>query len=235
MGGVTMRNLRRLLIIGVALGLVMAAAGTATAGKPDKPGKPEPGGYVVTMTTPADGAGLATNCDGGSITMGGDLNRMLRHNNGFVAIDFPIEYFPTNWHRVYEATPGEGCPECDWGLSEKGLTGCHGLSQEAMDWNAGGGALVMMFGRDTVEFEWRFDYYWDFHWVKNRRVQDVLEILWLTSEPLPWTPDEGPDGTLTGTVSGPFTLKLWTKEVRTITETEFTIPLTFEMTITPVG
>jgi hypothetical protein len=162
---------------------------------------------------------------------------MLQYNNGFVAIDYPVP-----WHRFYEATPGPGCPGCEWGFSGETLTGCHGLSQQAVDTNSYRGALVMMFGRDTVEFEWRFDYYWEFgpkfeHRPDGPQEQKVLEIFWLKGGPLPWNPVEDPDGTLTGTISGPFTVELFINDDDPLTAgTVFgPVDLTFEMTLTPVG
>jgi len=236
-----MKTTRRLFTIAVTLGLVLTVVGTA-AGRPSCEEKPDAPWcspalhtYEVTMSA-AGSSGLATTCTAsGSITMSGSPNSSLETLNGFLEIRMPI-----GWWRHFEASSaatGES-----WGLGGTTLEGCHGLSASADTGDSFGGKMWLSFGQGTLDMEWRFDYYWQFRYEtkgkKLRKVQEGLELLALEGNDLRWNPTET-DGTLSGTVSGPVSLLLFTKDaVGGISENWTlleTTPMSFQLTITPIG
>jgi hypothetical protein len=203
-----MRTVRRLLILGVALGLVLAAAGTAAAGKPtceEKPDAPwcdggaESNTYEVTMT-PVGDSWLATTCPG-PLVMTGNPSSEMDAPGGDLEMQVPIA-----WSRDYDA---------GWGTAAGSFSGCHGVSDSAREYDRFGGGPWLQFGNGTINIEWRFDYYWEFSEIlrgsKVRLVQEALEILELRGDALSWMPTELPDGSLTGTVSGPVSVSLFTR------------------------
>ena len=140
--------------------------------------------------------------------MTGSLNNVLSAAGVFVEMMVPID-----WWRDYDA--GWGAPTLDEPNNLPiPFTGCHGLSQSSTEPpDPFDGALWLTFGKDssgndTVIFQWRFDYYWRFgepvqRGKKDRYPQEVLEIFELRSDAMVWEDD--------GTVSGPFTVTLFTK------------------------
>lgn len=226
-----MGTARRLLVLAMTLGLVLTVAGTA-AGKPSCPGhpscddEPAPQTYEVTMT-----GDLATTCPNEPIVMSGNPTSSLEAVNGYLETNVTIA-----WWRHFDA--GWGNPSAE--TPAAALLGCHGLSESAGSDNFPG-KIWLSFGQDTLDLEWRFDYYWQFRSEtrgnKERRVQEVLEILELAGSGLSWTPIEHEDGTLTGTVGGPVSLSLFTKAEGI---SEFWTPIgtagiSFDLAITPIG
>jgi hypothetical protein len=218
--------MKRLAILVALITVALAVPATGAAAKrQNKPPKPATT-YDVTMTS--QGSGLATTCStGGHIVMDGNPQSVLSGQG--VNLEMMV---PVVWRRDYNA---------GWGTAGPALTGCHGLSQSAIDTESFGGALWLSFGQDTVTFGWRYDYYWQFGEVRRGKktvaVQEVLEFFELTSGELPWTPTELADGTLVGTVNGDFLVTLFTKTAEDGAVHRFepigTENLTFDLAITP--
>ena len=230
-----MRRLAVLVAV-ITVALVLPSSG-ALAKKGNKPAT----SYDVTMTFGSNG-GLATTCSGTDIEMNGSLNNVL----SAAGVDLEM-MIPIDWWRDYDATWWrDSTPEVGWGTEGTSFVGCHGLSRSSTEIpDPFDGALWLTFGKDTsgndtVIFQWRFDYYWQFgepvpRGKKDHYPQEVLEIFELTSDELVWEAD--------GTVSGPFSVTLFTKTASGIThfwdpmvdpEGELIEPiLTFDLTVTP--
>jgi len=246
--------MRRGLIVSIAAMVMLSMAVPAGAKKPVTE-------YLVTMSVADGGAGLATTCGGSEfgepgavepIVMNGSLKNVLSaYGNVLTGGDLWLELVaplrmemgdPPNlvdvaWWREYDAGWGTASPAADGRFS-----GCHGQSESAAETERFAGALWLTFGKDTsgndtVEFLWRFDYYWEFtepdptaRGKDKKGGQTVLEIFQLTSDELLWQED--------GTVSGDFTVTLFTKTGEEGISSHFwdligTSYLTFNLSITP--
>ena len=178
--------MKRILILLLAMGMVLAATGTATAAKGGKPGRN--GTFDVTLS-----GILATTCaNATSITMTGNVPGQLRADAAMVEMNLP---FP--WTRTYDA---------GWGTSADTFSGCHGQSRAATNTDSFGGALILDVAADgTVTVTWRFDYYWQYgvNPKNGKRTQEVLELFEINSTPI-----------TSGT--GTFQVTLFTKEGKQI-------------------
>jgi hypothetical protein len=208
--------MKRTLILLIALGILLATTGPAMAARKDKP-PGNPTEFEVTMRF-VGGQGLATTCDGDTITMTGNLGGGALRADG-AELDMAL---PISWQRYYPESTGVA------------LSGCHGGAATVVvpDGTTAPevfpGALWIDFGPSgTISLKWRFDYYWEFEEnPRNRKLtQVVIELFELNSTPMTF------DGTGPQTVTGDFTLRRFTSGVW---ENDLgTTPVGFELTITP--
>ena len=158
--------MKRLLIILVALGLLVASAAPAGAKKPT------PEHVWVTLTGDLDTAAgyLDTAKCGEPIEMEESRNGVLNAGEGVLTaedevpsipriwIEAPLDVdgLPTDWGRNFPAPiSGE-----DFSISGEDFSGCHGgpVDGSPNDW---GGLLRITPTADSVEILWIFDHYWE--------------------------------------------------------------------------
>ena len=199
--------MKRLLILLVALGLLVAFAAPAGAAKPDKPGKPGPELVEVTLTGDLDTTLL---CPGPypreqlePIVMEMDNQGVLHAGEG-LEID-GLESVPRIW--IY-ADPLMWSRELPYypPLREGLFDECHGGSVGgSMDWD---GALWIRpdgyngtWCGDSVGITWHFDHYWDrVPKKKGNGTENLIENFTLTGE----ASDSNDDGIY----EGDFTISL---------------------------
>lgn len=136
--------MKRILIMLVALGLLVAFVAPAAAAKPDKPGKPGPELWEVTLTGDLD-----TQLCGGTLIMEMDKKGSLHTGVDGPSVPRIFIDAAVPWNRTYGPEP----------LSGDSFQECHGGSVGgSMDWD---GALSIKPTGDSVQIDWLFDHYWD--------------------------------------------------------------------------
>ncbi len=192
--------MKRAVMTALVLVLLLAAT-PALAAKGGKP-KPQTGTFNVELT------GVLETGTCGTIPMSGHLPGTLRADlstHVAVGMDLPIA-----WERSYDA---------GWGGAGAEFTGCHGISESAVDTESFGGYLILdIDANDKVTgVAMRFDYYWQFgvNPRNGRPMQEALELFELgfdggtftvsrftkDANVNGWTPISSTDGTLIATIT----------------------------------
>ena len=134
--------MKRILILLVALGLLVAFAAPVGAAKPDKPPKPA-ALWEVTLTGDLDTEECA-----GTLIMEMDRQGTLHAGEDGPSVPRIFIDAAIGWERLYPAP-----------LSGDVFNECHGGSVGgSMDWD---GALWIQPNGDSVGITWHFDHYWD--------------------------------------------------------------------------
>jgi hypothetical protein len=227
----------------MVLGLVVAAGGTAVAGKPDcgqDPTHPsckddpsaETGLYDMTMEFIGDADGLATTC-GGPIRMEDGPHGLVAVDDSETVGDIQIRIEdsddPLDNTRRYGTIPGVG------------LAGCHGPPPDvAGNESTHDGLLTIGADEGSFSLLWHFDYYQDFEPLnKNKMVWVVWENLSLRTPegvniPVVW---DDQDGVRTADVTGNFELYRFLRDEQDDLGwfIQDTIIMSFRVTLTPVS